>query len=144
MEELVLKMEKVLADSYALYLKTQNYHWNVEARHSFQALHVLFEDQYKDLAEAVDALAEKIRQLGSKAPASFSAYSAITSIPEGDINCTADEMLRTLIQDQDTVMKSLNEGIKAAFAVDDEGTADLLIERLRVHSKNKWMLKSSS
>lgn len=143
MSKLVTKMNKVLADSYALYLKTQNFHWNVESHHAFRSLHLLFEEQYEDLAEAVDEIAEKIRQLGSKAPGSFSAFQQLTSIEEGDINSSADQMLKALAKDQDTIIQSLNDGIQEANEVNDEGMADLLIERLRVHSKNKWMLESS-
>ncbi len=143
MNDLVSKLTKILADSYALYLKTQNYHWNIESHHSFRSLHLLFQDQYEDLANGVDDIAEKIRQLGSKAPASFKSYMDLTNIPDGNINSSADEMLKTLVSDQAVLIKTLTEGIKVAYDAGSEGTADLLIERLRVHEKNKWILESS-
>ena len=143
MSELVDIMKKILADSYALYLKTQNYHWNVTCKFSFRALHKLFEEQYEELAEAVDEIAERIRQLGSKAPASFSEYSKLTQINEGDVDNNAEQMLQDLIIDQKKLIDILNRGIQISYDAKDEGTADLLIDRLKVHDKNKWFLESS-
>ena len=142
-EQLILQLKIVLANSYALYLKTQNFHWNIESKHTFQALHFLFEEQYQDLAKGIDDLAEQIRQLGSKAPASFSAYAEWTIIEEGNIDATADEMLQQLAYDQTLLIDQLKKAIQIAQKEQDEGTADLLISRLRIHTKNRWILQSS-
>lgn len=136
-------LKVVLADSYALYLKTHNYHWNVEGPH-FKSLHELFEEQYTDLAEAVDDIAERIRTLGEKAPGSFSAFSNLTSIPEGDESLEAMAMVQDLVSAQETVIKSLTEALKAAQKADDEVTIGLIVDRMTVHEKAQWMLKSTA
>ncbi len=143
MGELVEIMNKILADSYAVYLKTQNYHWNVTSHHAFSSLHLLFQKQYEELAEAIDDIAEKIRQLGSKTPAGFKVYLELTTIKDGDENANSDDMIKDLAQDQQKILDIVNKGIKISYDHKDEGTADLLIERLRAHDKNKWMLESS-
>tara|TARA_R110000868_G_scaffold218576_2_gene469221 strand:- start:145988 stop:146428 length:441 start_codon:yes stop_codon:yes gene_type:complete len=136
-------LKKVLADSYALYLKTQNYHWNVEGPY-FKTLHILFEEQYTDLALAIDEVAELIRGLGDKAPGTWSAYEKLTTIKDGNENASADEMVKSLANDQEEIMKnSLEPALKIAQDAGDEVVAGVLIERLTIHRKNKWMLKSS-
>ena len=135
-------MTQVLADSYALYLKTQNYHWNVEGPY-FKSLHELFELQYTDLAAAIDEIAERIRALGAKAPGSFSAFSKLTSIKEGSDNLDAFAMVRDLHDDQLKLSTALGKAIKAAQEVSDEVTIGMLTERQTVHQKNAWMLRSS-
>lgn len=143
MDKLIPVMKKILADSYAVYLKTQNYHWNITSKHAFFSLHKMFEEQYEELADAVDDIAEKIRQLGSKAPASFQTFAKLTTISDGNEDFSADEMIKDLVSDQQNLLNIINQGIKTSYNDSDEGTADLLIERLRVHEKNKWMLESS-
>lgn len=135
-------LKKVLADSYTLYLKTQNYHWNVTGS-NFQSLHTLFEVQYNDLFLAVDLIAERIRALGYKAPGSFKAYTSITKIEDGNEDASAEEMVKGLADDQGLIIKTLNEALKEAQAQDDEGTIGLLVDRITIHEKNIWMLRSS-
>lgn len=139
---LIEALKKVLADNYALYLKTQNYHWNVEGAH-FKSLHLLFEEQYTDLATAIDTIAELIRGLGEKAPATFDAYAKNTIIKAGNENASADQMVKELMEDQITIQKTLQTALEVAQKVGDEVVVGLMIERLTVHRKATWMLKSS-
>jgi starvation-inducible DNA-binding protein len=134
-------LSKFLADSYLLYLKTQNYHWNVTGR-TFSELHLLFEKQYQDLAEAVDEIAERIRALGEFAPGSFSAFSKVTSIKEEASIPTAEEMIQNLVIGNEAVLSTARDIIKLTEDFEDDVTADLLIERMKVHEKNAWMLRS--
>ena len=138
---LIDSLKVVLADSYALYLKTQNYHWNVEGPH-FKAIHELLEDHYTDLAEAIDDIAEIIRALGAKAPGTWQAYEALTSIVGGDENADAKTMLDHLAKDHELILKSLFSGVKEAQKVEDEVVVGALAERMTIHRKNLWMLKS--
>ncbi len=137
----VLKI--VLADSYALYLKTHNYHWNVEGA-NFRALHLMFEEQYTDLALAVDDIAERIRSLGEKAPGTFSKFSELSSIKEGNEKADAAYMVKDLADSQDQIVKSLKDALAVAQNADDEVTAGLLIDRMGIHEKAAWMLKSTT
>ena len=139
---IVNNMNIMLADSYALYLKTQNYHWNVTG-HQFKILHILFEEQYTDLAEAVDELAERIRTFGDKVTASFSAFDNLATIADGSENSSADKMVLELEKDNLSLAKAMKETIKICQEHGDEATADILIKRVEVHEKNAWMLKSS-
>ena len=132
----------VLSDSYVLYLKTQNYHWNVTGPY-FKSLHVMFEEQYNDLFTAVDLIAERIRALGEKAPGSFAIYSKLTNIEEGNENTDSDYMVKDLATDQDIIVKTLTNALKEAQAVSDEVTVGILTDRIEIHQKNSWMLKSS-
>ncbi len=141
--ELIEKMRKLLADSYCVYLKTQNYHWNISSNNAFSSLHLLFQNQYEELAEAIDDIAERIRQLGIKVPAGLYVFSKMTTVKDGDENADANTMLKDLVNDQKNIINIVNETIQISYKLKDEGTADLLIERLRVHDKNKWMLESS-
>ncbi|MCC8417055.1 MAG: DNA starvation/stationary phase protection protein [Rickettsia endosymbiont of Bryobia graminum] len=134
-------LEVILADSYALYLKTQNYHWNVTCP-EFRSLHLLFENQYKDLAEAIDELAERIRILGTKV-VKMSELIKLSSISEADSKSNSTEMLKDLVKDQQIIIDSLNKGIKIAQKSGDEGTADIFIQCLKLYQKNQWMLASS-
>lgn len=131
-----------LADTYALYLKTQNFHWNVTGPH-FYSLHKLFEEQYLELASAIDEIAERIRALGQKAPASFSAFSNLTSLQEEDVNLPATRMIEKLLKDHETLAAAANEIIPKSQHAHDEGSADLLIQRLKAHQKMAWMLQST-
>lgn len=135
-------LKLVLSDSYMLYLKTQNYHWNVEDAR-FKMLHSMFEEQYKDLAEAIDEAAELIRGLGEKAPATFDAYARNTTIKPGNENASAEQMLKELSIDQENIQKTLLKALDSAQKAKDEVVANFLIERLTVHRKTAWMLKST-
>jgi starvation-inducible DNA-binding protein len=132
----------VLSDSYVLYLKAQNYHWNVTGPY-FKSLHLMFEEQYNDLFTAVDLIAERIRALGEKAPGSFAIYSKLTNIEEGNENTDSDYMVKDLANDQDIIVKTLTNALKEAQAVSDEVTVGILTDRIEIHQKNSWMLKSS-
>ena len=140
-QEIASGLSNLLADSYSLYLKTHNYHWNVEGP-LFNTLHLMFEGHYSELATAVDEIAERIRALGVKAPGSYSAYSELTSISEASGDETAEEMIRQLVVGQETVARTARQAIAAADAASDEPTADLLTQRMQIHEKNAWMLRS--
>lgn len=135
-------LKVALADSYVLYLKTQNYHWNVTGP-NFKAFHLMFEEQYNDLFAAVDLIAERIRALGEKAPGTFAKYSQITRIKEGDESLDAVTMLKDLAADQEVIVKTLNEVLKVAGESGDEVTIGIVVNRIEVHQKNAWMLRSS-
>ena len=134
-------LSQLLADSYTLYLKTHNYHWNVEGP-LFNTLHLMFEQHYSELATAVDDIAERIRALGVKAPGSYTAYAKLTSVAEGTGNEPAEDMIRELVKGQETVVRTAREVFQAAEAANDEPSADLLTQRMQVHEKNAWMLRS--
>ena len=134
-------LEKILADSYGLYFKTQNYHWNVTGT-EFRSLHLLFESQYTELAEAIDEIAERIRTLGPKV-GPLSKIIRLASITEADCNLDSASMLADLAKGQDNMVASLYNGLKISEQAGDEGTSDMIIQRIKVHEKNKWMLVSS-
>ena len=134
-------LSRLLADSYTLYLKTHNYHWNVEGP-LFNTLHTMFETQYTELATAVDEIAERIRALGVQAPGSYSAFAQLTSIEEATGSPSAEEMIRQLIVGQETVVRTAREVIPLASDANDEPTADLLTQRMQIHEKTAWMLRS--
>ena len=140
-QQIAAGLSKLLADSYSLYLKTHNYHWNVEGP-MFNTLHLMFEEHYTELAPAVDEIAERIRALGVKAPGSYSAFGKLTNIEEATGDESAEEMIRQLVIGQETVARTAREAIKAAEAASDEPTADLLTQRMQIHEKNAWMLRS--
>jgi starvation-inducible DNA-binding protein len=140
-QEIARGLSALLADSYMLYLKTHNYHWNVEGP-LFNTLHQMFENQYTELAQAIDEIAERIRALGEPAPGSFGAYARLTSIEEEDSVPGAEEMLKRLVRGQETVVRTARTVFKSAEAANDEPTADLLTQRMQVHEKNAWMLRS--
>lgn len=131
----------VLADSYTLYLKTHNFHWNVTGPH-FNALHLMFEKQYMELAEAVDALAERIRALGFRAPASYKEYAKLTTIIENDHDLSANEMIKELVIGNECIIKSARKVFPEVDGANDEATADLLTKRMEIHEKAAWMLRS--
>jgi starvation-inducible DNA-binding protein len=139
--EIAQGLSRLLADSYTLYLKTHNYHWNVKGP-LFNTLHQMFEAQYTELAAAVDEIAERIRALGEPAPGSYRAYSRLTTIEEEDSVPDAEQMIRQLLKGQETVARTARSVIGAAEAANDEPTADLLTQRMQVHEKNAWMLRS--
>lgn len=141
-EALIEAMKAVLADSYVLYVKTQNYHWNVTGP-NFKALHLLFEEQYNELFVADDEIAERIRTLGERAPGSMKEFLALTSITEQGKPLGAQEMVADLAADQDKIIQTLNKALKIAQEAGDEATIGLLVDRITVHEKNGWMLRSS-
>lgn len=142
MKTLINALEKVLADTYALFLKTQNYHWNVEGC-CFKENHELFEKQYDNLFEAIDVCAELIRGLGEKVDGTFENFSKCCTIKEGNKSLAAGEMLQDLAHDHSVVMdKTLREALEAAKKVDDEVVVGFITERMTFHRKNAWLLKS--
>ncbi|MDJ0751225.1 MAG: Dps family protein [Woeseiaceae bacterium] len=140
-ETIAAGLSRLLADSYTLYLKTHNYHWNVTGP-QFNTLHQMFEEQYTELATAVDEIAERIRALGIKAPGSYTEFSNLTSIEEGTGEESAEDMIRQLAVGQETVVRTAREAFPAADVANDEPTADLLTQRMQSHEKNAWMLRS--
>ena len=136
-------LSRLLADSYMLYLKTHNYHWNVTGE-LFHPLHEQFEEQYTELAEAIDEIAERIRALGFKAPGSFKEFSELTSIEEDDEKPAALEMVRRLAEANETVIRTAREALKPCKGAedDDEASIDLITQRLHTHAKAAWMLRS--
>ena len=134
-------LSQVLADSYTLYLKTHNYHWNVSGP-QFNTLHQMFEDQYTELAIAVDDIAERIRALGKDAPGSYRAYSELTEIEEEDNVPVAEDMIRQLVIGQETVARNSRKVIELAENAGDHPSADLLTQRVQLHEKSAWMLRS--
>lgn len=140
-KEICQELSKCLADTYLLYLKTQNYHWNVTGR-MFHSLHTLFEEQYKELASSIDEIAERIRALGEFSPGSFSKFAKLTSIKEEDSIPAAEEMISNLIEANESVLATAKETLQKAEQCSDDGTVDLMVERLQAHEKNAWMLRS--
>jgi starvation-inducible DNA-binding protein len=134
-------LSKLLADSYTLYLKTHNYHWNVTGP-MFNTLHLMFEQQYTELAMAVDLIAERIRALGYPAPGSYQAYAALTEVTEETGSPDAQAMIRHLVKDQETVVRTARSIFPLVDQAHDEPSADLLTQRMQVHEKNAWMLRS--
>ena len=134
-------LSRTLADTYTLYLKTHNFHWNVTGP-MFQTLHLMFETQYNELALAVDAIAERIRALGFPAPGTYSEYAKLSSISETEGVPKAEEMFALLVEGQEAVARTAREVFAVADEANDEPTADLLTQRLQIHEKNAWMLRS--
>ncbi|MDO4682793.1 MAG: Dps family protein [Lautropia sp.] len=134
-------LSKLLADSYSLYLKTHNYHWNVTGP-QFNSLHAMFEGQYTELATAIDEVAERIRALGHLAPGSYREFAELTSIPEGDSKKSGDDMVRDLMEGQEAVVRTCREVFPVAEEADDQPTCDLLTVRMQLHEKTAWMLRS--
>lgn len=134
-------LSRLLADTYTLYLKTHNYHWNVTGP-MFQTLHLMFEAEYTELALAVDLVAERIRALGVRAPGSYREFAALSSVPDDDDRPAATEMIRRLVAGQEAVVRTARSAFPAVERAHDEPTADLLTQRMQVHEKNAWMLRS--
>ena len=134
-------LSRLLADSYTLYLKTHNFHWNVVGP-MFQSLHLLFETQYTELATAVDEIAERIRALGYPAPGSYAAFSQLTSVKEAIDVPDARQMITQLITDQETIVRTARDLFPSVESSLDQATLDLLTRRMLIHEKNAWMLRS--
>jgi starvation-inducible DNA-binding protein len=134
-------LSRLLADTYTLYLKTHNFHWNVTGP-MFQTLHLMFETQYTELALAVDLIAERIRALGYPAPGTYADFSRLASIKEPKGVPAAEDMLRELVAGQEAVVKTARSVFPLVDKVNDEPSADLLTQRMQVHEKTAWMLRS--
>lgn len=134
-------LARLLADTYTLYLKTHNFHWNVTGP-MFNTLHLMFEQQYNELALAVDAIAERIRALGVPAPGSYKQFAELTRIREETGTPEATDMIRQLVADQETVVRTAREIFPVVGKANDEPTADLLTQRMQIHEKTAWMLRS--
>ena len=134
-------LSRLLADTSTLYLQTHNYHWNVTGP-MFQTLHLMFETQYNELALAVDLIAERIRALGERAPGTYRQFVELSSIDEDDDEPDATEMIRRLVRGQEAVARTAREVFAIASDANDQPSADLLTQRLQVHEKTAWMLRS--
>ncbi|MFC3912274.1 Dps family protein [Pseudaeromonas sharmana] len=134
-------LSRLLADTYTLYLKTHYFHWNVTGP-MFQTLHLMFETQYNELALAVDLIAERIRALGFFAPGTYKEFSALTSIAESDGVPKATEMITQLVSGQEAVVRTARSLFELVDKAQDEATADLLTQRIQLHEKTAWMLRS--
>ncbi|MCH7976797.1 MAG: DNA starvation/stationary phase protection protein [Bacteroidetes bacterium] len=137
----VEQLSGLLANSYVLYVKTHNYHWNVIGP-MFSTLHMLFETQYTELALAVDEIAERIRALGAYAPGSLAAFTELATVREETGHPDAVQMIRNLLSDQEAVVAVAQNVIKAAEVAGDQASADLATRRMDIHQKNAWMLRS--
>jgi len=134
-------LSHLLADTYTLYLKTHNFHWNVTGP-MFNTLHLMFETQYNELALAVDLIAERIRALGFPAPGSYSQYAKLSSIAEETTVPAAEDMIKQLVDGQEAVARTARKVFPSVDKANDEPTADLLTQRMQIHEKNAWMLRS--
>jgi starvation-inducible DNA-binding protein len=135
------ELSRLLADTYTLYLKTHNYHWNVTGP-MFQTLHLMFQTHYNELALAVDLVAERIRALGVQAPGTYKSYSKLSSIKEEEGVPAAKTMISNLVKGHETVVRTAREIFPVAEEVNDEATCDLLTQRIQLHEKTAWMLRS--
>jgi starvation-inducible DNA-binding protein len=140
-EQIVQGLSQLLADTFSIYLKTHNFHWNVSGP-MFVTLHTLFEQQYTELALAIDIIAERIRALGAFAPGSFKAFQELTSIPDMEDIPDALTMIALLVEDNETIIKTARSIIPLANKAYDTPTADLATARILVHEKTAWMLTS--
>ncbi len=134
-------LSRLLADTYTLYLKTHNFHWNVTGP-MFSTLHLMFETQYTELALAVDIIAERIRALGHYAPGTYKEFAKLSSIPEADGVPAAQDMIRQLVEAQEAVIRTARALFPAVEIANDEASADLLTQRMQLHEKTAWMLRS--
>lgn len=139
--EIAQGLKHLLADSYTLYLQTHNFHWNVTGP-QFRELHLLFEEHYTELAVAVDDIAERIRTLGDIAPGTYRQFGELSSIAEVETVPSAKEMIEILNASHEQVVRTCRAVLKQAQAADDESSAALLSDRMRIHEKTAWMLRS--
>jgi len=136
-------LKKLLADSYTLYLQTHNFHWNVEGV-NFRELHLMFEEHYTELSTAVDEIAERIRTLGIAAPGTYKAFAELSSIQEIEGVPASLEMVELLTKGHEQLIKTARDTLKVAQGFDDESTASLVSDRMRVHEKTAWMLRATT
>ncbi len=139
--EIAAGLSRLLADSYTLYLQTHNFHWNVSGP-MFQTLHLMFELHYTELALAVDAIAERIRALGMHAPGTYAEFVRLSSIQEVPGVPKAEEMIRVLVSGHEAVVRTARSVIPVVQKAADEASADLLTQRMQLHEKTAWMLRS--
>jgi starvation-inducible DNA-binding protein len=139
--QIVAGLSRLLADTYTLYLKTHGFHWNVTGP-MFQTLHLLFMDEYTELWNALDLIAERIRALGATAPASYAEFAQLSSIPETRGAPAASEMIRLALEGHEAAIRTARAAFPAAEKADDQATVDLLTQRLQIHEKTAWMLRS--
>ena len=135
------ELSKLLAESYTLYLKTHKYHWNVTGPR-FRDLHLMFEEHYTELAAAVDDIAERIRTLDVAAPGTYKEFSRLSSIEETDGVPDAESMVDILTKGHEQVVKACRSVLKLAQEAEDESTASLVSDRMRIHEKTAWMLRA--
>jgi starvation-inducible DNA-binding protein len=140
-ERIAAGLSRLLADTFTVYLKTHNFHWNVTGP-MFNTLHLMFEQQYNELWAATDPIAERIRSLGHAAPATFAEYAELASIRETRGKPKAEEMVRLLVEGNEAVVRTARSIFPVVEQANDEPTADLLTQRMQVHEKNAWMLRS--
>lgn len=139
--QITQKLAHFLSDTYVLYIKTQNFHWNMSGPEFFM-YHRLLEEQYKELAEAIDELAERIRMLGQLAPGSMKQFLELSSLKESPVTLKWDAMIKELVGAHEEMIEHCHALIAFTDEVEDQGTSDLLIERIRAHSKQAWLLRS--
>jgi starvation-inducible DNA-binding protein len=139
--ETAAALSRLLADSYIIYLKTQGFHWNVVGP-QFEPLHELFQEQYTELSQAIDEIAERIRALDVKAPGSFSEFRSLSSIAEETGAPAAESMIRQLASDHVTAARTALQAVTVAEASSDVSTADIATQRVTQHEKVAWMLGS--
>lgn len=135
-------LSKLLADTYAVYLKTHGYHWNVRGP-NFASLHALFMEQYTEMWTAIDSVAERIRALGALAPQGYAAFGNLTAVKDGDPETSAEAMVEELMKDQETIVATARAALPIAQEAGDEVTASLLSDRLTAHEKHAWMLRAT-
>ena len=140
-KEIAHGLSQLLADTYSLYLKTHGFHWNVTGP-LFNTLHLMFEGQYMELFAALDTIAERIRSLGFPAPASYSQFAKLSSIPEETQVPNAEQMIHQLVEGNEAVIRTARNMFPLADEARDEATADLLTTRMQLHEKTAWMLRS--
>src|SRR2546428_5201018 len=140
-KEIAQGLSRLLADTYTLYLKTHNFHWNVTGP-MFQTLHLMFEAQYNELALAVDSIAERIRALGFPAPGTYAEFIELSSLKEQPGVPAAEQMIRLLVDGHEAAIRTARSAFPPAERSNDEATADLLTQRMQVHEKTAWMLRS--
>ncbi|PKH28950.1 Dps family protein [Shewanella sp. ALD9] len=141
--EIAEGLKKLLADTYTLYLQTHNFHWNVTGVR-FRELHLMFEEQYMELAIAVDDIAERVRTLDVAAPGTYKEFSKLSSIDEVDGVPHATEMIEVLLVGHEKIIQTARDVLKVAHQLDDESTVSLVSDRMRVHEKTSWMLRASN
>ncbi len=142
MTNITNNLNQVLANTYSLYLKTQNFHWNVTGP-NFSSLHELFALQYEEMIPAIDILAERIRTLGEKVDGSYESFSKLTLFKSGDKDLKSPQMVQELVESNNLLIELLKKGVEIAQKDSDEATADILIGRIEAHQKHVWMLNSS-
>ena len=140
-QDIALGLSRLLADTYTLYLKTHNFHWNVTGP-MFQTLHLMFEQHYNELWTATDLIAERIRSLGVFSPGTYSEFAALSSIQEEKAPVEATQMIRLLVSGHEAVIRTARALFPAVEKASDQVTMDLLTQRMQIHEKTAWMLRS--